>query len=112
LEKSYGGPARVSGSAGTGNTIVALHRAVHLARRNPDARVLLTTFSETLAGASEPRLGKRIDVRAIDVIGLSLFKAHFGPGTLASRADVQALLTAASAAVDGHKFGAHFLLTE
>ena len=32
VERTYRGPARVSGSAGTGKTIVALHRAVHLAR--------------------------------------------------------------------------------
>src|SRR5208283_3508536 len=31
VEKEYGGPARVSGSAGTGKTIVALHRTVFLA---------------------------------------------------------------------------------
>jgi mRNA-degrading endonuclease RelE of RelBE toxin-antitoxin system len=49
VERDYAGPARVSGSAGTGKTIVALHRAAHLARSNPDARVLLTTFSDTLA---------------------------------------------------------------
>jgi hypothetical protein len=30
----------------TGKTEVALHRAVHLARTNPDSRVLLTTFPE------------------------------------------------------------------
>ena len=69
VERDYTGPARVSGSAGTGKTIVALHRAVHLARANPKARVLLTTFSETLANAlrdrlrilvgSEPRLAER-----------------------------------------------------
>ena len=46
VERDFLGPARVSGSAGTGKTIVALHRAVHLARTNPNARVLLTTFSE------------------------------------------------------------------
>jgi hypothetical protein len=33
VERLYTGPARVSGSAGTGKTIVALHRAVALARR-------------------------------------------------------------------------------
>lgn len=32
VEKDYNGPARVSGSAGTGKTIVALHRAVFLTR--------------------------------------------------------------------------------
>ncbi len=51
VEKEYNGPARVSGSAGTGKTIVALHRAVFLARNHPDARVLLTTFSNPLANA-------------------------------------------------------------
>jgi len=47
VEGDYSGPVRVSGSAGTGKTVVALHRAVFLARRHPDARVLLATFSDT-----------------------------------------------------------------
>jgi hypothetical protein len=51
VERSYAGPVRVSGSAGTGKTIVALHRAAHLACTHPNARVLLTTFSDTLANA-------------------------------------------------------------
>jgi len=40
VTREFSGPARVSGSAGTGKTIVALHRAVHLARSNPGSRVL------------------------------------------------------------------------
>jgi hypothetical protein len=55
VELDYAGPARVSGSVGTGNTIVALHRAAHLARVNPDTRVLLTTFSDTLADALQTK---------------------------------------------------------
>ena len=51
VQKDFNGPARVSGSAGTGKTIVALHRAVYLARINPDARLLLTTFSDILANS-------------------------------------------------------------
>ena len=51
VDRTYRGPARVSGSAGTGKTIVALHRAVHLARTHSDARVLLTTFSPAFADA-------------------------------------------------------------
>jgi superfamily I DNA and RNA helicase len=35
VERDYTGPARVAGSAGTGKTIVALHRATHLARTTP-----------------------------------------------------------------------------
>jgi hypothetical protein len=57
VERDYSGPARVSGSAGTGKTIVALHRAAHLARSHPDARVLLATFSETLAHALHTKCG-------------------------------------------------------
>ena len=49
VERDFNGPARVAGSAGTGKTIVALHRAVHLARNNRESRVLLTTFSDTLS---------------------------------------------------------------
>ena len=60
VESTYNGPARVSGSAGTGKTIVALHRAAHLARAHPDARVLLATFSETLANALRVSLGRLI----------------------------------------------------
>lgn len=47
VERDYTGPARISGSAGTGKTIVALHRAVHLTRQHPDSRVLLTTLPHT-----------------------------------------------------------------
>jgi hypothetical protein len=48
VEGNFNGPTRVSGAAGTGKTIVALHRAVFLARANLDVRVLLTTFSDAL----------------------------------------------------------------
>jgi len=56
VERNYTGPARISGSAGTGKTIVALHRAAYLARLHPEARVLLTTFSDTLANALQTKL--------------------------------------------------------
>ncbi|MBP6720574.1 MAG: ATP-dependent helicase, partial [Rhodoferax sp.] len=122
VERDYTGPARVSGSAGTGKTIVALHRAVYLARTHPDARVLLTTFSDTLASAlhtqlkrlvgSEPKLAERIDVHSLNAIGLRLYRAQHGPVTLASRDVVRQLLDDASKAVSGHKFSLRFLMTE
>lgn len=49
VEQDHRGTFRLSGGAGTGKTIVALHRARLLARRDPDARVVLTTFNKTLA---------------------------------------------------------------
>jgi mRNA-degrading endonuclease RelE of RelBE toxin-antitoxin system len=122
VERDYSGPARVSGSAGTGKTIVALHRAAHLARTNPDARVLLTTFSDTLANAlqtklkrllgNEPRLAERIDVYSLNAIGLRLYKTHVGPAAIASGETVRGVVQKAASAVGGHKFGLHFLLTE
>jgi hypothetical protein len=126
VERDYNGPARVSGSAGTGKTIVALHRAAYLARTHADARVLLTTFSDTLASAlhtklkrllaHEPRLAERIDVHSLEAIGLRLYKAHVerlsGPAAIASREIVRESLKESASAVGGHKFGLHFLLTE
>jgi mRNA-degrading endonuclease RelE of RelBE toxin-antitoxin system len=122
VEREYSGPARVSGSAGTGKTIVALHRAVFLARSHPEARVLLTTFSDTLANAlrtqlrrlvsNEPQLAERIDVHAIGAIGARLYKAHFGTANLATREVALALLEEASGKAGPHKFSRHFLLTE
>jgi superfamily I DNA/RNA helicase len=122
VERDYSGPARVSGSAGTGKTIVALHRAVHLARTNPDGRVLLTTFSDTLANAlrtklkrllgNDPRLGKRIDVQSLNAMGLRLYKSHVGSASIASSVDIRDLMKDAAGAVGGHKFGLHFLVTE
>jgi superfamily I DNA/RNA helicase len=122
VEKNHNGPARVSGSAGTGKTIVALHRAAYLARTNPASQILLTTFSDTLASALRTKLSrllshqiplhKRIEVCSLNRIGLRLYKQHVGPVSLADSEMIDRLLSAASAAVPAHKFNTHFLLTE
>jgi hypothetical protein len=49
LRPSYSGPARVSGGAGTGKTVVLLHRAYMLANASPATRLLVTTFTKNLA---------------------------------------------------------------
>ena len=122
VERHYTGPARVSGSAGTGKTVVALHRAVFLARANQNARVLLTTFSHMLANAlctqlrrligNEPRLAERLEVRSINAAGEHLYKSRFGQLNLAPPEVVQELLRAASESEENHKFSERFLLTE
>ena len=122
VEKNYNGPARVSGSAGTGKTIVALHRAVFLARENPDARVLLCTFSETLANAlkiklrrlieGEPLLAERLEVYAMDAIGKRLYELNFGPAEIASAELIKSSIEKASAKAEAHRFSMNFLLTE
>ena len=122
VEREYTGPARVSGSAGTGKTIVALHRAVHLARTNPNARVLLTTFSETLANAlrdrlrilvsSEPRLAERVEVYAIDALGERLFELNLGTPSFASDTQIRSLIEEAATNTEDSRFTTSFMLTE
>lgn len=122
VEKRFNGPARVTGSAGTGKTIVALHRAVHLARTHPGARVLLTTFSDVLAQAlrhklrlllaGEPRLGEQIEVAALDAVGGRLFERVWGAPRAADQAAVQRLLSEAAAAAGERPFSQRFLEAE
>ena len=122
VEREYSGPARVAGSAGTGKTIVALHRAVHLARKHPESRVLLATLSDALAAAlrtrlkrligNEPTIAERLDVHSMSGIGRRLYAATVGRLNLAADEDTRELLRQAAAGVEGHRFGAHFLWTE
>ena len=122
VEGDYGGPFRVCGAAGTGKTVVAMHRAVFLARVHPDARVLMTTFSSTLAEflrtqlrrliRSEPRLAERLEAEAIDTVGERLFRARIGSPNIAARALVRKLLKNAAGEVQRHRFTLRFLLGE
>lgn len=122
VERKYTGSFRVSGSAGTGKTIVALHRAAFLARTNPDARILLTTFSDTLANVlqnklnrllrSEPHLAERIDVYSLNAIGSRLYNKLIGSVSLVSSEILNDIIKEASESVSGHKFRYHFLKSE
>ena len=122
VEGDYNGAFRVAGSAGTGKTVVAIHRAVFLARANPDARVLLTTFSDTLADAlrtklkrlisNEPRLAERVEVDAIDAVGERLYRAHFSSPEIATREHIQSLLEGAISRAETNRFSLRFLLGE
>lgn len=51
---SFNGPVKVTGSAGTGKTVVAMHRAAHLAAQGK--HVLLTSFVTTLCENIEHNL--------------------------------------------------------
>ena len=121
VEREYSGPARVSGSAGTGKTIVALHRAVFLARNHPDSRVLLATFSDTLANVlwskikllvgRTPRLAERLDVYSMDSIGERLYEMHVERPRIASREIIRSYIVDA-VPVGDRRFGINFLLDE
>ena len=122
VERDFSGPARVSGSAGTGKTIVALHRAVHLARANPNSRVLLTTFSEALANAlrdrlrilvsSEPRLAERVEVYSLDTLAERLYQLNLGVPSSVSAEQLRALIEKAATSVDVNRFSRSFMLAE
>ena len=116
------GPTRVTGSAGTGKTIVALHRATHLARRAQKARVLLTTFSEelsrSLAGKldlltqGQGELRARITVRTLDQAAEELYSTQFGAPTHATISQIRAMIAEATAAGLGGELSPQFLLEE
>jgi superfamily I DNA/RNA helicase len=126
VEREFNGPARVTGSAGTGKTIVALHRAMHLAEAHPTSRVLLTTFSDILANAlrtklrlligNKPRLGEQIEVLPMQQVGLRLYDSNLaatrGKPEIVTTAKVRGPIEEASAAVPDHKFSLRFLSSE
>lgn len=122
VERKWSGPVRVAGSAGTGKTIVALHRAVHLARADASARVLLTTFSKRLAVAlsikrdllvqSDPVLRDRVTVMTLDQAAFEIYSRRFGQPTMASDAQVRAAIKAAQTSGFGGSLTAEFLFEE
>ena len=79
--KNYSGAARVLGGAGTGKTVVAMHRAKHLAAGLKDKeRLLFTTFTANLASDIKANLRKICTVdelRRIDVINLDAWVSQF-----------------------------------
>jgi superfamily I DNA/RNA helicase len=79
----YAGAAQVTGGAGTGKTVTALHRAAYLARRATEqlflgesaASVLLTTFTRNLAESllsqfellvDDEELRRQVEIRHVD----------------------------------------------
>lgn len=122
VEADANGPVRVSGSAGTGKTIVALHRAVHLARNHPNARVLLATFSNTLASALKAKLrllignqlelAEHIEVHTLNEIGERLYRLNLGRLRIASRDEIASLIVDAAVQEGEQSFSPLFLLTE
>lgn len=122
VEREYGGPARVAGSAGTGKTVVGLHRGVHLARKHDGARVLLATFSEPLAAAlrvklerligNQPRLRERIEVDTVRNVARRLARARLGPTRAADDEQVRELLRAAAKRLGVARFSDRFLWSE
>ncbi len=123
VEQSFSGPARVSGSAGTGKTVVALHRAANILKREPQARLLLTTFSLPLANALEgklriltgedQRIVPRVTVLPFKGVAHELFTLAFGHHPRAATEDqIRGALKAAAAEASLTGFTPRFLASE
>ncbi|WP_328942555.1 UvrD-helicase domain-containing protein [Streptomyces sp. NBC_00250] len=100
---SYTGPARVTGGPGTGKTVVALHRALHLARQlpadAPDESILLTTFTRDLAAdllsnlellIPEPALRAKVRVVNVDALANRIVREDRGapPALVAAQKEI------------------------
>lgn len=123
VDRAYNGPARSSGSAGTGKTVVALHRAARLAREAVDGRVLLTSFSTPLANALARKLAvlmgsdisavRRVTVAPYRAVADELYQLAFGRrAALASDGQVEDAVAKAAVSVGAKGFTPRFLLSE
>ena len=123
VEQKFSGPARVSGSAGTGKTVVALHRAAAVLKKDRQAKVLLTTFSSPLANTLKHKLrmltgksdsdGSNVTILPFEGVARDLFTLAFGHAPrAASMEQVKAVLEATVKEVGIVGFTIRFLVSE
>ena len=104
VDRNFNGPARVVGSAGTGKTVVALHRAARLAKGN--TRVLLTTFnrrladqlSEKIALVSDQTTRGNIDVAPLDGLIVRMHAERFDETEIVDEQTLRQMLVQAALA--------------
>lgn len=99
VERDFSGPARVTGSAGTGKSIVALHRAARAVREDHHARVLLTSFSRPLANAlatnmdvllgHDKAMRNRLTIASFEDIAADLFQLAHGRRPVVASSEVE-----------------------
>lgn len=88
VSRTFQGPARISGPAGTGKTVVGLHRAVYLAQRG-QRPVLFVTFAnnlprvqQVLARRLAPAVADRIEFTSLHALATGLLAAREIPTRL------------------------------
>ncbi len=125
VEADHEGPCLIRGAAGTGKTVVAVHRAARLAREAETGRVLLTCYSSTLSGELGRRLRRllsaeedretraRVDIVNVDRLLHKLGRELFELGEQAvTTEETQRALLAAAASRIGRTDGEEFLWEE
>ncbi|MGM9319346.1 3'-5' exonuclease [Deinococcus aquaticus] len=60
-------PTLIRGGPGTGKTVVALYRVLHLAEQEPGLHILYTTYTTTLAKYAQQLLTRLLEERGLDV---------------------------------------------
>ena len=121
----WNGPFRVTGGAGTGKTVTALHRARHLAERAMAAgiqqpAVLFVTFTKNLAEVLRgqlrelggPTMDQAVDVIHLDGLAARVLKNQPGPQGRRVGADDKVVRNAWETAASGTDYSADFLLDE
>jgi hypothetical protein len=125
VERDWKGPVKVTGGAGTGKTVVAMHRAARLAKQYadlPGKPVVFTTFTKTLADDIRQHLAllcspqelEKIQVVNLDQWASGLLRRFGYPYTLLyndadRRRYWQAAMTVMPASVN---LGLHFMRAE
>ena len=123
VEQEFSGPTRVSGSAGTGKTVVALHRAAAVFKKGRQAKILLTTFSSPLANALEHKLrvltgnggpdGSNVTILPFEGVAYDLYTLAFGhTPRAASKEQVRAALETAAKELVIAGFTIRFFVSE
>lgn len=85
VEGEFKGPAKVLGGAGTGKTVVLVHRAKYLAEKAPDKKILITTFTRNLTNDIADQVKsickrgelKHIEIKNIDSLIADLFRKYW-----------------------------------
>ena len=119
-DRQFNGPARVSGSAGTGKTVVVLHRAAALLQKERQAKVLLTTFSLPLANALKHKLNiltgngnPNMTILPFEGVATELYTLAFGRSPrVANEAQVNRTLETAANELENTSFTIQFLASE
>jgi hypothetical protein len=91
VRRNWSGPARISGPAGTGKTVVGLHRAVHLAQRST-GRILFATHARNLPRVQgtflrtmSPAVSDRVEFANVHAWAQEFLRQRGVPVALSSR---------------------------
>lgn len=100
VRRTFSGPARIRGAAGTGKTVVGLHRAAYIARGSGSS-VLVTTFVKTLPVVLStllerlaPEVSGRVEFSSVHGFALRLLKSRGIPVRINQPAATRAFDTA------------------